>query len=440
MAIQTVNTLQSRMNTIKGPQRTVSQPRTPERLMSNPRTPERPVSNPVGGFDAATSDVDTPSAPQRDMISQAGDLAPAQTGDDQRSTEASTVPGFNGAQAGDQPNMGGDQDGDATIRESAPIENTDADAGVGSSSPAEIAAGLMRQDSALMRRADTIGRQIGNRRGVLNSTLSGEAAMSASLDRVLPLAQQEAAQNARLVEGEQQFGFASELSDQEFEQQMGLSRQEYRQQLGLSEQQFGFASELSEQDSAQQLERINAEFRNNGLLSQQDFEQSSQLSDQEFEQQFGLSRQQFQNDLQLQERRIGSEIELAQMDSQSRFHLLSMERQMRESLAAMDMETTDRSAATTMVTDIHELYMETQRSILNNPDLPAAERTAMLENARAQLISQTEMVESLFGIDINWTDTIPDPNPDTTPTTPTPTTPTTPVTGPGSGVITTPGS
>lgn len=361
-----------------------------------------------------------------------------------------------------------DQDNGVPTRGGQPAQERDQDTAM------SLAADYMRNDSAIMRRADTIGRQFGNQRGLLNSSMAGEAAMSAALDRVIPLAQQDAAaaQTRRL--SRQEFQQASSLSEQQFGQQFGMSREEYRQQLGLqgnqfaqelrvmqeefnnasalsdqeflqakgisrqefqqrlevqkssfqqtqelsrqdnvyalqqARQQFGFAEQLSAQDAQQRLTQIQFEFENQGLLSRQQYEQSALLSDQEFKQQTGLTRQQFKNDMALQERRIGTEIELAAMDAESRAQLLAMEREMRESLSQMEIDAEDRAAANAMITDMHEIYAERERSILSNPDLPAAERTALLRNARQTLIAQTEMVETLYGIDINWTDSVVD--------------------------------
>lgn len=66
---------------------------------------------------------------------------------------------------------------------------------------------LIAEDSPLMQRAATTGRQSANRRGLLNSSMAVQAAQAAVLDAATPIASQEAAQNA-----------ASNLSYQGFQQ------------------------------------------------------------------------------------------------------------------------------------------------------------------------------------------------------------------------------
>ena len=51
---------------------------------------------------------------------------------------------------------------------------------------------LMSEDSDLRKRAEARGMQYANRRGLLNSTMGAEAAYAAQLDRMMPIAQQDA--------------------------------------------------------------------------------------------------------------------------------------------------------------------------------------------------------------------------------------------------------
>lgn len=434
MAVQTINNLVNRANDMDAPATTYNSGR--------------------GGSQPTTSQP-LPTAQPQGFASDSDGAAMAMTG-------------FGGAVDQDQPPSGGsqggtpggtsvpmDQDGTGVPESYASDPASTHQAAMGfnateGTSVADRAAEIARTDSAFMRQADTIGRQYGNRRGLLNSSLAGQAGMVAAMQSVLPMAQQDAQTQAnanlstqqylqRRAEAASQEGVASRLSAQEFEQasnlseqdfqqQFGMSREQYRQQLEIqrreyqqqsamanqqlvnqmisASQQFGFAQQMSAQEAQQRLTELQADYQNNSLLSQQQFQQNWAMSDQEFQQNTGLSRQQYEQELEMQERRIGSELELAMMDAESRQTLMAMERDMRESLANIEVSAADRERASTMVTDMHELFMESQRSILSNPDLPANERNALLEGARTNLMNQTQMIEALFGIDVSWTDEI----------------------------------
>lgn len=64
-----------------------------------------------------------------------------------------------------------------------------------STNVAEISGELMGKDSQIMQRAQTRGLQSANRRGLVNSSISGQAVEAAQMDAVLPVASQQAQLN-----------------------------------------------------------------------------------------------------------------------------------------------------------------------------------------------------------------------------------------------------
>ena len=92
---------------------------------------------------------------------------------------------------------------------------------------------MLDEDSALMKRARTQGLQMGNRRGLLNSSMAVGAAKGAMIDRAQPFALSDSAnlmQNARQdasAQNDRALMQASTLADS------FLSNQEYQQQGGL---------------------------------------------------------------------------------------------------------------------------------------------------------------------------------------------------------------
>ena len=251
-----------------------------------------------------------------------------------------------------------------------------------STNVADVVAEIVGEDSPLMQRARTEGTQIGNRRGVMNSSVTAGASMNAILDRAIPMAQQTAQQRFQADQAKERFGEAQAMSAQEFEQSGALSEQQSLQQMEQAAQAFGYGQQLSEQESLQRITETRSQFQEQGLLSAQEFQQQGQLSEQEFQQQTGMSRQAYQQDLALQERRIGSEYELALLDAESRSALLEQERAMRESIASIEIGAEDRQTMMSMITNMNEVYSEEMRAILANPDMSAADRNALL---RAEL-------------------------------------------------------
>jgi hypothetical protein len=255
----------------------------------------------------------------------------------------------------------------------------------------EIAGGMMQEDNPLMTRAKTQGAQVANRRGMLNSSAAAGESMNAVLDKIVPMASQEAQQRHSEVmsdkeaghrwrENEQQYGFASALSSQEADQRSDLSFQEYEQ-----------ASLLSDQDFEQQMG-----------LSKEEYRQQLEIQSREHTFERGQAQRAFQQEDKMQKRQLASERQLARMDSQTRQKLMRMESDMRERLAQIDVDQQTRAGMSDMVTSMNSQYQNALNSILGNPNLPADEREALLQNAGELLNLQVDLVSDLFDTKIDW--------------------------------------
>jgi hypothetical protein len=75
-----------------------------------------------------------------------------------------------------------------------------------STNVAEIANDMMGRDSQLMQRAQARGLQAANRRGLINSSISGQAVEAAQMDAVLPVASQQAQLNQQRQLADRQVG------------------------------------------------------------------------------------------------------------------------------------------------------------------------------------------------------------------------------------------
>lgn len=314
------------------------------------------------------------------------------------------------------------------------------------SDASKIAANIMRKDSPLMRQARTEGRQATNSRGLLSSSMTSGESTDRVLKQVVPLAQQESQQRHanqlsdreaghRLNQAEQSFGFNQALSEQDFlqtgilqqdtqEHAEGMSDREAGHRRDEAEQNFGFNQALSEQDFQQQSGLSEQEFQQASTLSEQDFEQQMGMSREEYRQALGIQRNDqrfqsrtreddqrherglanraYQNERLMQRRDLASAEQLARMDSETRETLMTMESDMRQRLAEMDVDMQTQENMGSMITSMNGQYQESINTILGNPDLSADERNDMLRAAGEFLNHQVDLIEDLYGTEVDW--------------------------------------
>lgn len=127
---------------------------------------------------------------------------------------------------------------DATPKLQRGLGNPEGRSDKRSSDVSHIAAGMMKQSNPLMRRAESEGMKLANSRGLLNSSIAVGEAQNQVLDRIVPLASQEASQRHDL-----------NLSDKEFDQTLELQKRE--QDFTTSERIGGFEQTLQLQDREQ---------------------------------------------------------------------------------------------------------------------------------------------------------------------------------------------
>lgn len=97
--------------------------------------------------------------------------------------------------------------------------------------------GLLKQNSPIMQQAKTTGLQIGNKRGLLNSSMAVGAAQNEMIKAALPIASQDASQTA-----------SKNLSAQGFAQSTGLQQQQIDSTTGLQAADIAARKELQVED------------------------------------------------------------------------------------------------------------------------------------------------------------------------------------------------
>jgi hypothetical protein len=106
-------------------------------------------------------------------------------------------------------------------------------------------------DSPLMAQARARGFQAANSRGLINSSLAGQAAEQAVLDVAVPIGSQQDSQNFQANENFRGFGYNADLQEKQFDQNSSLQEQQYYQNAGLQSEKFYQNTALQEQQNNQ---------------------------------------------------------------------------------------------------------------------------------------------------------------------------------------------
>lgn len=218
--------------------------------------------------------------------------------------------------------------------------------------------GLMSQSSPFMQQARTQGLQSANRRGLLNSSMGVQASQAAAYQAALPIASQEASQAF----------------------QKNLSGQGYQQQYQLAEQGFGHQKALAEQGFGHQQQLLTMELGSRERL---------QMAD-----------------LAAQKERLGMQItsqeKLALQDLKAAMDRLNVQTGSQEKIAQMNIAAHDRQYAMSAAVAMENSYAEMFRTIASAHDLPAAARDQYLQHIGAIRDANLNLVEQLYGIDLQW--------------------------------------
>jgi hypothetical protein len=117
---------------------------------------------------------------------------------------------------------------------------------------------ILAKDSPLMQRAATQGKQVANNRGLLNSSMAGEAAQGAMIDRATPIASQDS--QSALSLSQFNAGQTNDMRRQanDFSIRSNLLEQGQGYDLQKMQTQFGYTSQLATQEADQALSRLYA--------------------------------------------------------------------------------------------------------------------------------------------------------------------------------------
>lgn len=236
-------------------------------------------------------------------------------------------------------------------------------------------------DNLYMQQAETQGLQQANQRGLLNSSIAVQAAQQGRVNAALPIAQQDASQaNQRVMQGTQiqstEGMQTKDIAAQQQEQQTGIAAAKEQQQTGIAATQQEQQTQIAADTAKQQ-----ADIQNQKWLAQ------------------------FSADTQTR---------LQGLDEATRLQLQQLSSDSAERIANMNVSSNDKDRATSIAASLELGYQQMVSSITNNPDIPADARQQYLDQANAIRESNFNLIEQMYGINLDWTGT---PNQTTQPVT-----------------------
>ena len=284
--------------------------------------------------------------------------------------------------------------------------------------------GLLSSGSDYVENAVNAGERTAASRGLLNSSLAGEASYKAALEAALPIAQQDASaytaagmqNNQGEIQGAlntQTYGndagllnvqgaASSQLSAQDAAQEAGLSAQEYGQDTGLQSQAAEQASELSGQQYGQSSELQSQAAAQATELSTQQFGQDTELQTQAAEQAAALSEQQFSQSSELQSEAALQTAELSEqqfyLDNYIQDQLIAANKE----LAEMDISLEEMNAISTSLTTLGDNLQAKIAGIQVDPDMTADEKTAAIASVQSAFEATITSIGDVYSVSISW--------------------------------------
>jgi hypothetical protein len=254
----------------------------------------------------------------------------------------------------------------------------------------------------LMQQAKTDGLAGAQRRGLLNSSMAVGSSQAAVLNAALPMAQQNAAQTAQKNLSSQEYGQSRGLQEQQGQITSGLQKEKFGYDTSLAEQKFGYDTSLSKQGYEQTRGLQEQKFGYDTSLEDQRFGNDSKLSKQNFDQTWAVNDQKLQQEYALADQQATNQAKLSDQDFRQKLGLLDVDNASKEKIASWNVSQYEKDRAMSALTAMEQLYAGEFSSITNNVDMPAEARNTYLNHIGRMRDSTLNLVEQMYGIDLNW--------------------------------------
>lgn len=252
-------------------------------------------------------------------------------------------------------------------------------------------AGMLKTDSPLMRSAQADALKMGNKRGLMNSSMTAQAGTKAALDVAVPIASQEAGQiHARNLSG-QQFGQEDVLQGK---------------RIASSEKIVGI-------QEAGMDRRLGQEITSREGIAGADRSSRENIAGREITSREGIAR--------LGEEGAMARTRLTEQGATDRntANITSTnqnsaaDRTSRETIARDDRNATTQTAVGNAVIATNNAYTTGYSAIMSNPNIPPDERARQLTGLQNRRDADVAIVEDVFNVDLEWNN----PQPSSTGTT-----------------------
>jgi len=261
---------------------------------------------------------------------------------------------------------------------------------------------VLNKNNPYMQQADTRGKKVANRRGLLNSTMGVSAIEDSRISAALPIASQTAAQNQQSNIQDRAFKF----QDKSEIRQIGAQREFLGTELDSRERLSG--NEINSRERMQGLdigsrERLqtqtieaNREFLERELGSRSQLQDAEQAAARErLGMQLTSQEQQALQQLQAAQGRLDTELE-------SRERMQGADLALQDRLSTLNLSAQERAAAGQLAQAYEASYSNMVAAIMSNADIPANERQRYLNHASNIRDSNLRLLEQFYGIELSW--------------------------------------
>ncbi len=367
-----------RREPVSGPQAAAPMPRSERRGHSAPTTP---TAAPAPQPGSATPPANTPQA-SAPGTGRFGSVVSSVLGRAKHTNGPATTPAA--TPVGTTPATGAPG---TTPQATTPPAATGVYGSLGSDTVADRVNALLNRDNDLMKTAAQRGLDAGNKRGLLNSSISVGASIKSMIDSIVPIASQDS---------QQSYG--------EMLQTMINAHQTSMQQMQNTSQEKIAASGNS---SSEKIASGNNKTATDVAAANAKAEAERQAA--------AIAAQKEQDAV-----RIAAEKELAATNAAAAKELEAMRLEFQSLANAQSLSAQDKANLTNALNNAASTYATTQSAIFTNPKMTGAARTSALMAAKDAYMAQIAMIEQQYGVSLSPGNA---PSGTPAPTTPAPTTP-----------------
>ena len=278
--------------------------------------------------------------------------------------------------------------------------------------------GLLASDNPYMQAARARGEAQAARRGLLNSSMAGQAGEAAAINAAAPIAQADAERFHQAKMAGYQGDINNWLAGQQYGRNVDLANQQYQHQVGLVGVQEGASSRLSAQQANQQVGLANvnnaASLQRTGLGIQGQ-ENIANTNNAASLQRTGLQVQGQENLANInnagQLQRTGLQVQgqqnLANINNAANLDLASQkalwDNKLRTTLAGMQLSSEERRDFGTQAQSLEKEYLTQVSNTERDPNVKRDAKTTTLEQLQNTYHSTYETLAGIYGIkDITW--------------------------------------